>query len=144
MARVTPEQAAQKWASRLSGATQEITQGVQGVSTAPGVAAARQKTAYLQNVQANVDKWANRVASVPLDEWKSKMVNVGIPRIAQGAQANLPKMAQFMSEFLPHVDQVAARVRSMPKVTLQDGIARAVAQIQGNAQFRRGGGGRTV
>lgn len=140
MARVTPAQGAAKWASRLAGASADITAGVNNVTTAPGVLAARQKQAWLQNVTAAADKWANRVAAVSLEEWRDKMVNVGIPRVASGAQANQPKMEAFLSDFLPHLDRVTATTRSMPKVTLEDGIARMVNQVRGVAQYKRGGG----
>lgn len=141
MARVTPEQAAAKWQRNLSQATPDITAGVAQVSQAPGQQAARQQQAYLANVQANVQKWARRVSAVSLSDWQRAMTEKGIPRVATGAQQAQGKMAGFMAEFLPHVDRVAGQVRAMPKTTLEDGIARAVAQIRGNAQFRRGGGG---
>lgn len=141
MARVSPDQGAAKWQRNLAAATQDIASGVAQVSVAPGQAAARQQQAYLQNVQANVQKWARRVGAVSLADWQRAMTEKGIPRVATGAQQAQPKMAQFLGEFLPHVDRVASQVRSMPKTTLEDGIARAVAQIRGNAQFRRGGGG---
>lgn len=140
MARVTPEQAAQKWSTRLGGATAEITQGVNAVTVAPGAKAAAQKQAWLARVQASADKWARNVSRVSLDEWKSKMINVGIPRIAQGATANQDKMARFMNEFLPFLDRGVATVKAMPKVTVEDGIQRAVAMIRYNAGFKRGGG----
>ena len=140
MARVTPEQAADKWKNRLSGATQEITNGVMGVQRAPGLAAAAAKDVWLARTTASANKWAKRVSSVSLQDWQTKMRDVGIPRIAQGAAANQPKMAQFMSEFLPHVDAVAKQVRAMPNATLEDGVNRAIAQIRGNAKFQRGGG----
>jgi hypothetical protein len=137
MARVTPEQAAQKWASRLSGATTEIQQGVNSVTVAPGVAAARQKDVWLAKVTAAKDKWASRVASVPLQEWQQKMLTVGVPRIAQGASANQGKVDAFMAQFLPHLDAGVAKIKAMPKATLADSIQRAVAMIQHNAEFRR-------
>lgn len=140
MARVTPDQMAQKWQSRLSGSTAEITAGVQGVTTAPGILAARQKQAWLARVQASQDKWARNVARVSLADWQNKMLNVGIPRIAQGAQANVDKMQAFAAEFLPYLDRGVASVKQMPKVTLEDSINRATAMIRHNAKFQRGGG----
>lgn len=137
MAKVTPQQAAQKWATRLAGATTEITQGVQGVTTAPGQLAAAQKVAWLQRTTAAADKWAARVGAVSLQDWKDKMINVGIPRISQGAQANQPKVQAFMQQFLPYLDSGVTQVKAMPKVTLQDGIQRAIAMIQYNANFKR-------
>lgn len=139
MARVTPEQMASRWAQRLGGATEAITAGVRGVTVAPGQAAARQRAAWLARVQQSADKWATNVARVSLAEWQQKMLDVGVPRIAQGAQANQDKMARFAQEFLPHLDRGVAQVKGMPKVTLEDSVNRAVAMIRHNASFRRGG-----
>lgn len=139
MAQKDPNAVAQKWAGNLAGSTESIRAGVQAVTTAPGQAAARQKAAYLARVQARADHWADRVARVTLGEWQDATLTKGIPRIASGAQAAQPKMATFMAEFLPHVERVAQQVRAMPKLSLEDGIARAAAQIRGNASFRRTG-----
>jgi len=139
MAKVDPQQAADKWKTRLSGATTEITNGVQRVKVAPGQAAAANKAAWLAKVTAAQDKWARNVARVPLDQWQKLMTDVGIPRIAQGAQAKAFKVQNFMSEFLPYLDRGVANVKGMPNVTIEDGINRAVAMIRWNAQFKRSG-----
>lgn len=140
MARLTADQAAEKWASRLSGATTEITNGVNAVTKAPGASAAAAVEVWAARTLAAKQKWARNVGRVSLSEWQDKMRTVGIPRIAQGAMANKPKVTAFMNEFLPFVDQVTARVRAMPNATIEDGIARAIEQIRGNAKFQRGGG----
>lgn len=140
MARVTPEQAAQKWRDRLSASTDLITQGVNAVQTAPGQKAAANADLWLQRVTASKDKWRSRVSSVSLQDWQQSMIQKGIPRVAQGAQANMPKVESFMREFLPYVSNVAAQVNQMPKGGVEQGIARAIAQIRGNAAFKRGSG----
>lgn len=133
----SPAQVAAKWRDRLSASTQQITDGVNAVQTAPGVKAAAAKALWMQQVAASADKWAARTAAVTLDSWKASMITKGIPRVATGAQAAAPKVEAFMTQFLPHVEQVAQRVRQMPKGGLANGIARATAQIQGNASFKR-------
>lgn len=139
MARVTADQAAAKWVQRLSAATQDVANGVQGVTTAPGLAAARNRQGYLAGVQASVDKWAARTSAVSLQEWQDKMVNVGVPRIATGAQANQGKMAAFMADVLPHIDAGVTKVKAMPNASLEDGIARSAAFIRHMATFKRRG-----
>ncbi len=127
------------WAQKLGGSTAKITAGVQAVSVAPGQAAARQKAVWLQNVTAAVDKFASHVAAVPLADWQAAMINKGIPRIGAGAAASQAKMASFLTQFLPYVDSVK---RNLPaRGNLDQNIARMVAQVRGNAQFkmRRGG-----
>lgn len=143
MARVTPDEAAAKWRDRLSASTDQIKAGVARVQTAPGQMAARNADLWLQRVTASKDKWKSRVSSVSLQDWQQSMTDKGIPRVAQGAQANMPKVQSFMNEFLPYVSNVAAQVKQMPKGTVEAGIARAAAQIRGNAAFRRGSGSTT-
>lgn len=140
MARVTPAQAAEKWKTRLSGATTEIKNGVMAVSVAPGVKAAAAKQAYLAGVQAKADKWARNVSAITLQQWQQKMVDVGIGRIASGAAANHFKVEAFMGEFLPYMDAVSARVRAMPKNSLEDSIARMAETVRAAAKFQRGAG----
>lgn len=132
-----PTTVANRWATRLSGATQEITAGVNGVAQAPGQRAAAQKDVWVQNVAASRDKWATRVAAVSKEQWQAAMINKGIPRIATGAQAAVPKMTDFLGQFLPYVERGAAQVAQMPKGTLEQGINRAVAMIRHNSQFKR-------
>lgn len=140
MARLTPDQIAAKWQRNLSAAGPDITNGVNNVTVAPGTLAARNVDAWFANVTAAKDKWARRVASVTLDDWKNSMLTVGVQRVQQGAQAKSGKVAAFASEFLPFLDRVTATTKSMPNVTLEDRIARMNNQVRGVATFKRGGG----
>lgn len=139
MAQKDPTQIAQKWVNNLSASGDSIRAGVNAVTTAPGAAAARQKELYVSRVRDSADKWAANVGRVSLGDWQTSMIEKGLARIAGGAQAAQPKMQQFLSEFLPHVERVAQQVRAMPKGNLDASIARATAQIRGNAAFRRSG-----
>lgn len=136
-----PQAVAEKWARNLGNAGQDIQAGVQAVTQAPGAKAAANVQGWIAGVQRSQQKWATNVARVTLPEWQNAMITKGLPRIASGAQAAQPKMATFLTSFLPHVERVAQQVRAMPKGGLQNGIARAVAQIQGNAQYQRPAGG---
>lgn len=138
--RVTPQQATDKWVTRLSGATQEIQQGVQNVQRAPGLAAAEKHQKWLQAVQEGANKWRRNVASVSLESWQRSMVNVGVPRIAQGAQQKRDKVQAFAEEFFPHLERGVAAVERMPDTTFEDRIQKAVAMMRHNRTFRRGGG----
>ena len=135
MARLDPQSATAKWVSNLSNATKAITDGVNSVTVAPGQAAARQVQTWLARIQQSAQKWQANVAAVSLPEWQNAMIQVGIPRIAQGAQAKQGKYEAFATKFFPHLAAGVAKVKAMPKVTLQDGINRAVAMIQHNASF---------
>jgi hypothetical protein len=135
MARLDPASATAKWVSNLSNATQHITDGVNAVQTAPGQAAARQVQTWLQRIQNSAQKWATNVSAVSLQDWQQSMIQTGIPRIAQGAQAKQGKYQAFATKFFPYLQTGVNQVKAMPKVTLQDGINRAVAMINHNAKF---------
>ena len=138
MAKKDPTQVAEKWARNLSGATQDITNGVNAVTTAPGQKAAAAADTWLAKVTASKDKWKRNVGRVTLDQWREKMLNVGVQRISQGAQANKDKVSAFMTEFLPYQQRGADQVNTMPKDSLEAGIQRAVAMMRWNAGFKRG------
>lgn len=139
--RSNPADATKKWVQNIGQATDRITKGVQAVSVAPGQKAAAQSAKWLQKVTASQDKWRTRVASVSLSDWQNAMVNVGIPRVAQGAQAKQQKMQDFMTNFLPYLASGVARIDAMPSTTLEDSINRAVAMIRHNAAYKRSGSG---
>lgn len=131
----TADAAAQKWAQNLAGATQRIQAGVQGVTVAPGAAAARQKGVWAQNVAASQDKWASRVASVTLGDWQQATVSKGIPRIASGATAAQPKMAAFMGQLLPYIQSGQTSIPA--RGGLEQNIARLTAWVRYMSNFKR-------
>lgn len=134
MTALTPDQIAAKWANNLGAATQTIQASVNAVTVAPGVAAARNKQGYINGVQQSADKWAARVAAVPLQSWRDSMINKGIPRISQGATQAQPAFGVFMAKLLPYQNNLVASLP--PRGTLDQNIARAGAMIRGMAAFQ--------
>ena len=139
MARVTPQQAAEKWQRRLSGASQDYINGVQSVTEAPGRRAAAAANKAAQNYQAKIadGSWARRVGNVSLGEWQQQAATKGAQRLASGAAAATPKMEGFMSEFLPYVDSARAEIDRMPNNSLEDAKARMLAWTDRMARFSR-------
>lgn len=133
MTAMTPDQIAQKWATNLGAAGPSIQAGVQAVTVAPGQAAARQKSVWVQNVTAAQDKWASNVASVSLPEWQQAMIQKGAPRIASGATAAQPKFTAFMTKLLPYIN--SAKASLPPRGNLEQNLARATAFGRAMAQF---------
>ncbi|SRR6266567_553679 len=122
-----------KWAQNLGAAGQAITDGVNRVTQAPGLAAVAQKAAYVAGVTANADKWGKRTAAVTLPDWQQATISKGVPRIASGAAAAEPKFEAFMSKLLPHIDST---VRTLPpRGGLEQNITRANAFMRGMAKF---------
>lgn len=135
--RSTPDAATAKWVRNISAATPDIQRGVQNVQQAPGVAAAAASQKWINNLTASVNKWKSRVSSVSLQSWQQSMLNVGVPRIAQGAQQKQGKMLSFQQQFLPYLQAGVQQIDALPNMTLEDGIARATAMIRYNAKFQR-------
>lgn len=129
MARVTPQEYADKWQRRLSGAGEDIRKGIAKVTVAPGIAAAAAQDLMAQNTMAAITsgKWARRTAAVPLQAWKDAASNKGVARVAQGAQAAQAKMAATAQWLLPAVDAAAAAANALPKGGIENSIARAAA-----------------
>jgi hypothetical protein len=137
--RSDPQTATDKWVTNLSGSTQAMQRGVAAVTVAPGAKAAAAADKWLMKVTAARDKFARRVGAVTLTDWQNAMTSYGINRVSQGAQAKKAKFTSFMTDYLPYLQQGVNRVDQMPKVTLSDGIARAVAMIEHNAAYQRKG-----
>lgn len=138
--RANSAQSVAKWLQNLSGAQDRMQAGALAVQTAPGIMAAKAADKWLARVTASKPKYISRVQSVSLGDWQQSYINVGIPRVAQGAQAKQGKMLAFFDEFLPYLQRGAQTIDAMPALTLEDGIARATAQIRYNAKFKRGQG----
>lgn len=139
MAQKDPTFVSEKWSRNLGGSTESIRAGVQAVTTNPAEKAAAKADEWVNGVARSKDKFVRGLRRTTLGDWQTSMIEKGLPRVATGAQAAQPKMQQFFQEFLPHVERVAQQVRAMPKGGIDNGIARATAQIRGNAQFRRSG-----
>lgn len=137
--RVTPDQATSKWTSRLQAATTEMQQGVARVDKAPGQQAAAKFDKWLAGVQAGAQKWRRNVAAVTLDQWKSSMTNIGIPRVGQGATQKAGKYQAFASDFYPFLQQQMQRINAMPDTTLDQRIAKSGEMARALAGYKRGG-----
>jgi predicted transcriptional regulator len=98
-----PTAAAQQWASRLGAATQAYTDGVNGVTVAPGQLAAAAKNLWAQNTAAAINRFAANSAAVSREQWQQAAVNKGAPRLASGASAAQPKMEQVFGKLFPAI-----------------------------------------
>jgi hypothetical protein len=135
-----PTAATAKWAARMQAAGQQITEGVNAVTVAPGVSAAKQAQTWIAKLQQSVPKWTKNVAAVSLSEWQQAMINRGIPNISSGVTAKQGNYAAFAAKFYPYLATGQQQVKAMPKMSLQDGINRAVAMITYNSKYTGGGG----
>jgi hypothetical protein len=132
-----PVAVSKKWAQNLGQAGPQITAGVQAVQTSPMAKAAAQVNQYLQGVTnaVNSGKWVRGLNRRTLSDWQNSMTTKGIPRISTGAQAAIPKMQAFMTQWLPYEQ---AGVAALPaRGDINANIARATAMMQYNHKFVR-------
>ena len=129
MAKVNASQWLQKWGTNLSAAAPYITNGVNRVTTAPGVAAAAQAQTMLANLTQSVTSgaWAARVSSVPLSQWQQSMIQKGIPRLQQGIATAQQSKSASVTAFLSAVDAAVADTNTLPRGGLEQNIARSSA-----------------
>lgn len=129
MARLTPQEYADKLVARGNAAAGDYKAGVMRVQRSPGEAAAASQDKMLANVQQAVTsgRWAQRVRSVSLADWQQRTADVGSTRYGQGLTAARDKIAARAAQLLPAVDAAAARARAMPSTTKEQRIQRAVA-----------------
>jgi hypothetical protein len=135
--RTTSADATAKWLTNISNSSGRMQAGAMRVQTAPGQAAAAAADKWLAKVTAAKAKFASRVGSVSLQDWQQAYINVGIPRVAQGAQAKQAKFTAFLDQFLPYLASGLQQIDKMPSTTVEDGVARASAMIRWNAKFKR-------
>lgn len=138
MAKMTGQQMAAKWRQNLSASTTFIQQGVQAVQDSPTEKAAASGEKMLRGITAAVQsgKWGRRLREVSLAQWKERTIQVGIPRIAQGAAASEGKFATFATRLLAFQDRLVQQVDAMPDLTLEDNINRMVTFVRGMSEFR--------
>lgn len=141
MARVTPDEFVEKQSRRLKGAVDDMRRGIERVSSSPTAMAANKKDKMRSGVNAAIDsgKWERGLRRVTLDDWKSKMINKGLGRVATGIDEAAPKVRAFAADVLPYIDNLKATVDKMPDTTLEDSINRMTTFIRGMAKFQRKG-----
>jgi len=133
MTGMTADQIAANWAQRLGAAGDKMKAGVNAVNVAPGQLAARQKSVYVQNVQAAADKWATNTAAVSLTDWQNAMINKGISRVATGATNAQSKMTTFFNALLPYQQ---SKLSTLPaRGTYEQNKARATAWMDAMHAF---------
>ena len=135
---LTAAEFAEKQNRRLKAALTDMQKGIEGITVSPTAQAADKQNKMKARLMASIDdgSWARGLRSVSLDEWKRKMIDVGIGRVSTGIDAAADKVQAFASKFLPFVEAVAAEVRKMPDLTIDDSIARMSKQVRETSKFK--------
>ena len=137
--RGTAGEITQKWQRNMKNATTDIKNGIMRVTESPTIAAARQETKMVDNLQAAVSsgKWRRGLERVTLEDWRTKALNKGLQRIPAGVDEAGTKVADFHSQLIPHIESGMQQVNSMPSTTLEDSINRATTFMRHMATFQR-------
>lgn len=132
MPRRTAQQSADRWLRSMQGAGQNYTEGIQSVQTHPGVQAAKNVNGYQNGVARAVanGKWQRNVQRGSLQDWQNAAVQKGAARLAQGAQAALPKVVAAQEMVGQMVDRANAAIANMPRDTTAARIARSQVFLQ--------------
>ena len=128
---MSADKVAAKWNRNLKNAIQDLKDGVDTVTEAPSAAAVAKQDKMRANMLAAIDdgRWANGLSKYTLAQWKQDMKTKAADRIPGGADAGQPRMREFMSVALPHIESGLSKIQSMPDLTLSDSKARASAWI---------------
>lgn len=139
MAKLTPEEFQEKHARRLKEALTDMQAGVEKVTESPMAKAALKKDKMRAGINKAIDsgKWEAGLKRVSLEDWKAKMVNKGLPRVAEGIDNAADKVIAFAGELNTFQDSLKKTVDALPDVTLENSIARMTTWVRGMAKFQR-------
>lgn len=135
--KVTAEELAAKWGTRLKGSIEDMRRGIESVQDAPGAKAAAKADKWQAAISSaeTKAKWARRVGAVTVDEWKRSMTEKGLPRVAAGVDNAQPKMQRFAGQLIDHQNRGLTQIERMPDLTLEDSINRMAAWTRHMAKF---------
>ena len=125
--RVNAQEYAEKWARRLKAAAPDIQRGIDRVTEAPGMAAARAEGLMKQKINEALDNgtWKSQVAGVSLQDWQAKAKAKGGARLAGGVDAAQATQVPMAERLLAAVESSANEARRLPKGTIEDSVNRA-------------------
>jgi len=135
----TAADASKSWAAGMASSTDKIKRGIMAVTESPTEKAANAVDRQVQGVirAAQSGKTAGSLRRVSLQEWKDAAIQKGLNRIGAGATQAQGKFTNFMSQFLPFLQQ---GVQSLPpRGDLEANINRATQMMRHNAGFRAAG-----
>lgn len=137
MSKLSAHEAALKLASRLKGASKEIRDGIDRVSINPMEQAAAKQEKMKAKILEAIDegKWARNLRKVSLEDWKKTMKEKGLPRIAAGIDAAVPKIEAFYNELFPYQDSAKEKIRRMPDLTIEDSAQKAAEWVRIMGKF---------
>lgn len=138
MARLTPEEAAAKWAARTGAAGADWQRGVERVTENPGAKAAASADKWQQKLTmpTTKEKFKRNVARQSTEDWKAATVAAS-GRFTAGAQAKQGKMQAHQAAVASHIEAGKRKIAAMPNLTPQDAANRAAAWVLHMSEYKR-------
>lgn len=138
MARLTPEEAAAKWAARTGAASADWARGIERTPEAPGAKAAANADKWQQKLAqpSTKEKFKRRVGAVSKESWQAASV-AATGKFSSGASAAMPKMQKHQQDVAPHIEAGKRKIAAMPNLTPQDAAQRAAAWVLHMAEYKR-------
>jgi len=138
MAKLTPQQIVDKQIKNASNAVQDYRNGINNVVDNPMAKAAAAIPKMRNNFNAAVDsgKVAAGFNSVGINAWKAQASKKGGDNYVAGITAAKPKMLAFQTQIGPFRDALKAQLDTMPTDTLDQRLAKMVANAQGMHTFQ--------
>lgn len=138
MAKLTPQQIVDKQIKNASNAVQDYRNGVNNVTENPMAKAAAAIPKMRNNFNAAIDsgKVAAGFNSVGLNTWKQQASKKGGDNYVAGVTAAKGKMLAFQTQIGPFRDALRAQLQQMPTDTLDQRLAKMVANAQGMHTFQ--------
>lgn len=134
-----PAKIAAKQVRRAQEASADYIEGVQSVTEAPGVKAARKKDKLKANFNAAVDsgKWEENVKSVSREDWIATTTNKGGARYAAGVEEARAKIQAFQEDLQQYLQSTKADIDNMPDATPEQRDAKMLANVRRMRKFKR-------
>lgn len=135
----TAQQMAERWATRMRGSVQKITDGVNAVNESPMEKAADRADAWYAGITEafNSGKYQAGLRSVSLADWKSTTVAKIATALPAGVTAAQSKYQRVAGELITHINGGLPTIHAMPKTTLQDSINKAGEWIRYMSTFQK-------
>lgn len=141
MPRLSPQEAAEKWARKASAASTDYQSGIRRVRESPMAKAVEKQDKLKAGFNDAVDsgKWATNTGRVTLQSWQQAAEQKGVPNFSTGIQASQQKTANAYQRVFPMIDAAVGSLSNMPDTTLEQRIARSAAFQRAMSAAARGG-----
>jgi len=85
---------------------------------------------------ATWDKWEAKRKAVGDAGWLAGIELKGVDRFPKGIEVGAPRWQKFYEDFKPTLEKNLAEVYKLPRVTIDDAVARAERMIRLNAEYK--------